>query len=84
MFTTQEAFKRNKLYYDALKVSDSERVNAQKRRMPHSINRYNDQKIDQSFQSAKKDRAERLEEDINKFKFRMSFYSTQEINPEDT
>jgi len=54
MFTTQEIFKRNKIYYDAIKISDGERAKAKNRRKPHSISRYNDQKIDHSFQSAEK------------------------------
>ena len=54
MFVTQTAFKRNKHYYDALKVSEAEHRNAQKRRKPKHPHRYHEDKVDHTFLSAKK------------------------------
>jgi len=39
-------------------------------------------KIESVFQSAKVQREGRVDEDINRFKFRMSFYNKEENNPE--
>ena len=54
MFSTQTAFRRNKHYYDALKISEVEHQNALRRRKPKQTHRYHEDKVDQSFQSAKK------------------------------
>ena len=54
MFVTQSAFKRNKHYYDALRVSQVEHKNAQKRRKPKQPHRYHDDKVDQTFLNANK------------------------------
>ena len=40
------------------------------------MSHHNHQRVDSSFQSAKKDREDKVADDIEKFKFRMSFYNT--------
>ena len=54
MFTTQETFKRNKHYFDALKISELEHSDAKKRRKPKQYHRYQEDKVEKAFQSAKK------------------------------
>ena len=56
MFTTQSTFRRNKHYYDAIKMSAAEHTDAQRRRKPKDNHRYPSDKIQTSFQSAKKQR----------------------------
>jgi hypothetical protein len=81
-FTTRSTFRRNRHYYDALKIREAEHQHAQQRRRPRADSRYKDGKVHQAFRSAKKSMEFKVEDNIEKFKFRMSFCSTQLDNPE--
>jgi LAS superfamily LD-carboxypeptidase LdcB len=80
MFSTQEAFKRNRNYYDVLKINEQEHYNEKKRRKPNLLKVEASTRIESTFQSAKKEIKHKVEEDIEKFKFRLSFYNSED-NP---
>lgn len=55
-FTTYETFRRNKHYYDALKISEVEHLKEKQRRKPKVFDSDKEHMIDNAFHSAKKER----------------------------
>lgn len=76
-FSTQQALRRNKPYYDILLINEQEHQDEQRRRRPTNRRQIAAGKIEKTFQSAKKQTNSRIDGEIEKFKFRLSFYGSE-------